>query len=71
MQSAANTELKFKIQIDGKMYLFEPQHNITPLELAQLMKFLLVSIHGYVPNELREQFIKEHDLQRHFVEEQT
>ena len=71
MQSAANTELKFKIQMDGKMYLFEPQHNITTFELAQLTKFLLVSIHGFVPNEMREQFVKDYNLQRHFVEEQT
>ena len=62
-------DLKFKIQMDGKMYLFEPQSNITTFELAQLMKFLLVSIHSFVPNEMREQFVKEYNLQRHFVEE--
>lgn len=64
-------DLKFKIQMDGKMYLFEPQSNITTFELAQLMKFLLVSIHSFVPNEMREQFVKEYNLQRHFVEEQA
>lgn len=64
-------DLKFKIQMDGKMYLFEPQPNITTFELAQLMKFLLVSIHSFVPNEMREQFVKEYNLQRHFVEEQA
>jgi hypothetical protein len=62
---------KFKIQRKGGWYLYEPKPDITAYESAQLLRLLLVASHALVPEDMREAFISEYNLERHFTKENT
>ena len=70
MWGEAMIDPKFRMQrLDGAYYLYDPQPDITAFEAAQLIRLLLVASHAPVPAEMREAFISEYNLERHFTKE--
>lgn len=62
---------KFKIQRNGGWYLYDPKPDVTAYESAQLLRLLLVASHAMVPSDMREAFIVEYNLERHFTKEES
>lgn len=62
---------KFRMQRKGGWYLYDPKPDITAYESAQLIRLLLVASHAPVPEAMREAFIAEYNLERHFTKEES
>ena len=60
--------MNIKLQIGNVMYMLDPRPDITAYEVVRLLELVLVSVHSYATGELREQFVLEHNLSRHFKE---
>lgn len=60
---------KFIMERKDGMYLYDPKPDITAFESAQLLRLLLVASHSLVPSKMRDEFIAEYNLERHFTKE--